>query len=196
MTNWKGFGRKLSWLNFKVLSQHSPGGTYENHAKPKSWLPVSRARFEPKTYQIQSRSSFFHHQQRVQCARIKTCTKDANLPNVFNTKHCPVHKTPSDISQLLSDLSKVLNLEKSTVLCYTHCVNYTCHPFDRLTDWLIMSMGLDISEPWLPKDYCSFCRWYVSVERHGGDDNAGWRKLLTRPPELSGNPTSRGSWSE
>jgi hypothetical protein len=27
-----------------------------------------------------------------------------------------------------------------------------------------------------------------------GDDNAGWGKLLTRPPELSGNPTSRATW--
>jgi hypothetical protein len=25
--NWKGFGRKLSWPNFKVLFRHSPGGT-------------------------------------------------------------------------------------------------------------------------------------------------------------------------
>jgi hypothetical protein len=33
----------------------------------------------------------------------------------------------------------------------------------------------------------------VSVEGHGGDD-AGWGKLLTRPPELSGNPTNRDSW--
>jgi hypothetical protein len=31
--NWRGFERKGSWLNFKVLSRHSPGGTeeiYEN----------------------------------------------------------------------------------------------------------------------------------------------------------------------
>jgi hypothetical protein len=27
--NWKGFGKKRSWLNFKVLSPHSPGGTEE-----------------------------------------------------------------------------------------------------------------------------------------------------------------------
>jgi hypothetical protein len=25
--NWKGFGRKQSWSNFKGLSRHSPGGT-------------------------------------------------------------------------------------------------------------------------------------------------------------------------
>jgi hypothetical protein len=27
MMNWRGFGRKLSWPNFMVLSWHSPGGT-------------------------------------------------------------------------------------------------------------------------------------------------------------------------
>jgi hypothetical protein len=27
-----------------------------------------------------------------------------------------------------------------------------------------------------------------------GDDDAGWVKLLTRPPELSGNPTSTDIW--
>jgi hypothetical protein len=31
MMNWKGFGRKLLWPDFKVLSQHSRGGTEENH---------------------------------------------------------------------------------------------------------------------------------------------------------------------
>jgi hypothetical protein len=31
------------------------------------------------------------------------------------------------------------------------------------------------------------------MESHG-DDDAGWGKLLTRPPELSGNPTSRDIW--
>jgi hypothetical protein len=25
--NWKGYGRKWVWPNFKVLSRHSPGGT-------------------------------------------------------------------------------------------------------------------------------------------------------------------------
>jgi hypothetical protein len=29
-------GRKRSWPNFKVLSQHSPSGTEENHEKPQS----------------------------------------------------------------------------------------------------------------------------------------------------------------
>jgi hypothetical protein len=43
--------------------------------------------------------------------------------------------------------------------------------------------------------YCSSPRgWYVSVESHGGD--ASWGKLLTHPPELSGNPTSRAIWEQ
>jgi hypothetical protein len=45
--NWKGFGRKWSWPNFKVLSWHLPGGTEENHEKPQSGLLVSRPRFNP-----------------------------------------------------------------------------------------------------------------------------------------------------
>jgi hypothetical protein len=35
----------------------------------------------------------------------------------------------------------------------------------------------------------------VSIESHGGDD-AGWRKLLTHPPELSGSPTTRVIWKQ
>jgi hypothetical protein len=31
MMIWKGFGRKLSWPNFKPLSQHSSGGTQEDY---------------------------------------------------------------------------------------------------------------------------------------------------------------------
>jgi hypothetical protein len=31
--NWKGFVRKRSWPSFKVQSQHSPGGSDENHEK-------------------------------------------------------------------------------------------------------------------------------------------------------------------
>jgi hypothetical protein len=57
--------------------------------------------------------------------------------------------------------------------------------------------------------YCSFPWLYVSVESRGGggggddddDDDCGggdggavWGKLLTRPPELSGNHTSRDVW--
>jgi hypothetical protein len=33
------------------------------------------------------------------------------------------------------------------------------------------------------------------VENHG-DDDADWRKLLTRPPELSGSSTSRNTWEQ
>jgi len=31
--NWKGFGRKRSWPNFKVLSWHSPGETEQTMKK-------------------------------------------------------------------------------------------------------------------------------------------------------------------
>jgi hypothetical protein len=34
----------------------------------------------------------------------------------------------------------------------------------------------------------------VSLESHGGDDDAGGGKLLARPPELSGNEASRDIW--
>jgi hypothetical protein len=33
MINWKGFGRKRSWCNFKILYFHSSGGTEKNHEK-------------------------------------------------------------------------------------------------------------------------------------------------------------------
>jgi hypothetical protein len=29
---------------------------------------------------------------------------------------------------------------------------------------------------------------------HDDEDDAGWGKLPTCPPELSGSPTSRGNW--
>jgi hypothetical protein len=48
MINWKGFGRKRTWPNFKVLSQHSPGGTKENHKKPQSGYPVTGAKIRMK----------------------------------------------------------------------------------------------------------------------------------------------------
>jgi hypothetical protein len=34
--NWKGFGRKQRWSNFKTLSWHSPGGTEDNHKETES----------------------------------------------------------------------------------------------------------------------------------------------------------------
>jgi hypothetical protein len=33
MMNWKGFGRKQLWPNFKILFQHLSGGAEENHEK-------------------------------------------------------------------------------------------------------------------------------------------------------------------
>jgi hypothetical protein len=56
------------------------------------------------------------------------------------------------------------------------------------TGWLIMSIAWDVSEPRPPTP-----GWCVNVESHG-DGNAGRGKLLTRPLELSGNPTSRDIW--
>jgi hypothetical protein len=52
--NWKGFGRKQSWPNFKALSRNSPGGTEENHEITQD----SRSpglRFEPGTWAMELR---------------------------------------------------------------------------------------------------------------------------------------------
>jgi hypothetical protein len=72
------------------------------------------------------------------------------------------------------------------------------HGIGWLTDWLIMSMGWDLRLRTAAtiRPIVNPLGWYVSVERHGGDDydDASWEKLLTRPPELSGNPTSRDTW--
>jgi hypothetical protein len=43
MMNWKGFSRKRSWPNFKVLSSHSPGMTEEKCEKTQSGKPVAGA---------------------------------------------------------------------------------------------------------------------------------------------------------
>jgi hypothetical protein len=43
MMNWKGFGRKSSWPNFKVLSWQLPGGMEENHEKPQAGKPFAGA---------------------------------------------------------------------------------------------------------------------------------------------------------
>jgi hypothetical protein len=51
-----GFGRKLLWPNFKVLSRNSDGGTEENHENPDSGYPVSGPSFGPSTFRIQSRN--------------------------------------------------------------------------------------------------------------------------------------------
>jgi hypothetical protein len=42
--------------------------------------------------------------------------------------------------------------------------------------------------------YYSSLGWYVPVESYGDDTGLG--KLLTRPPELSGNLTSRDFWEQ
>jgi hypothetical protein len=36
MMNWKEFGGKQSWPNFKALSWNLPGGTEENYESPES----------------------------------------------------------------------------------------------------------------------------------------------------------------
>jgi hypothetical protein len=37
----------------------------------------------------------------------------------------------------------------------------------------------------------------MTMESHGDDGgDANWGKLLTRPPELSGSPTSRNIWEQ
>jgi hypothetical protein len=43
MMNWKGFGRKQSWPNFKVLYRHSRGRTEETHEKPHNSRSRDRA---------------------------------------------------------------------------------------------------------------------------------------------------------
>jgi hypothetical protein len=40
--NWKRFGRKRSWPNFKVLSRNSPGGTEETAKKTSIWIAGRR----------------------------------------------------------------------------------------------------------------------------------------------------------
>jgi hypothetical protein len=56
MMNCKGFGRKRSWPNFKVLSRYSPGGTEESHKKlnPDSRSPGPG--FESWTSRMRNRS--------------------------------------------------------------------------------------------------------------------------------------------
>jgi hypothetical protein len=54
--NCKGFCRKGSWPNLKALYRHSPGGTDENHEKPRSAYPVARAEIWSRGLRIRSRS--------------------------------------------------------------------------------------------------------------------------------------------
>jgi hypothetical protein len=39
--DYEGFGRKRSWLIFKILTRHSPGVTEKNHEKIQAGSPVS-----------------------------------------------------------------------------------------------------------------------------------------------------------
>jgi hypothetical protein len=55
MINLKGFIRKESWTNFKVLSRHSRGGTDENQENSQD-IRWPGPKFEPGTYQIRSRT--------------------------------------------------------------------------------------------------------------------------------------------
>jgi hypothetical protein len=41
--NGKGYGRKRSWPNFKILYWQLPAGTEENHEKPQLGQPVAGA---------------------------------------------------------------------------------------------------------------------------------------------------------
>jgi hypothetical protein len=73
MMNWKGFGRKQSWPNFKVLSQSLHGGTDENHEKTQSGQLSLELIFDPETSRIQSRSVI----HRPQCS----VYKDVDISN-------------------------------------------------------------------------------------------------------------------
>jgi hypothetical protein len=64
-----------------------------------------------------------------------------------------------------------------------------------LTHWLIMSMGWEyVSEPRPSTGVLFIPQVTYEHEEPWWDDDAGWGKLLTRPLELSGNPTSRVIW--
>jgi hypothetical protein len=54
--NWKGFGRKWSWPNFKVLTRHSPEGTEKTMKDLNQDSRSPGMRIEPGTSQIRSRS--------------------------------------------------------------------------------------------------------------------------------------------
>jgi hypothetical protein len=56
MISWKGFGRKRSRPNFKVLSRHSPRGTEENTKILNQDSRSPGPRIEPGTIRIRSRN--------------------------------------------------------------------------------------------------------------------------------------------
>jgi hypothetical protein len=53
-----------------------------------------------------------------------------------------------------------------------------------------------MSEPRLPTGLCSSAKVMHVFGNHWWYGDAGWGKLLTRPPELSGNPTNRAIWEK
>jgi hypothetical protein len=53
--NWEGYGRKQSWINFKVLSRHSPGGTEESHENFSQDSRFPNRDLKPGTSRIRSR---------------------------------------------------------------------------------------------------------------------------------------------
>jgi hypothetical protein len=56
MMNLKGFGRKRSWPNFKVVSWHSSGGMRKTTKNLSQYNRSPGPRFKPGTSQIQSTS--------------------------------------------------------------------------------------------------------------------------------------------
>jgi hypothetical protein len=52
--NWKGCGRKRSWYNFKLLSQHLPGRAEKNHEtlRQDSRSPVRGLKLRPPEYEL------------------------------------------------------------------------------------------------------------------------------------------------
>jgi hypothetical protein len=76
--NWKGFGRKQPWPNFKVIYRHSSGRTEESYGKPQSGDPVSGPRFEHGTSRIRSISK--HHPMKMYgCVEFLICILDVDV---------------------------------------------------------------------------------------------------------------------
>jgi hypothetical protein len=54
--NWKGFGTKRSWPNFKVLSRHSRGETEENQGNLNQDSRSPGPRIDPGTPEYENKS--------------------------------------------------------------------------------------------------------------------------------------------
>jgi hypothetical protein len=67
VNEFKVFGRKRSWHNFKMLSRNSPGGTEEITENAQSGSP----RIEPGTSRIRSRNA--KHSTTTFCPVIVKC---------------------------------------------------------------------------------------------------------------------------